>query len=184
MNEFYTDIMAIDLSTARSKDEVMQDLIEKAGRRGFIVVDVDMQKPWGGFVRFDTKDAEAFIKAFFPNLDINEARLGHGDTELSPKFLLVTPNSRLSWQRHGRRAERWAYLTSGGYHKSFDPTEQGELQVAQVGDIVQFEQGECHRLVGLPGDTYTLVAEIWQHTSPSEQSDESDIERLADDYKR
>ena len=184
MNDFYTDITAADLSVTRNKDDVMQELVEKAVKRGFVVVDSDMQKPWGGFVRFDTKDADVFIQAFFPGLDINQARLGRNDMELSPKFLLVTPNSRLSWQRHGRRAERWAYLTSGAYHKSTDPANQGDMQLAQVGDVVQFQQGECHRLVGLPGDAYTLVAEIWQHTDHDNQSDEADIERLADDYKR
>lgn len=184
MDNFYTDITATDLSASRSKDEIMHELVQKAGEQGFMVVDSDMQKPWGGFVRFDTKDASRFITAFFPGLDTGEARLGQNDMELSPKFLLVSPNSRLSWQRHARRAECWAYIMSGGYHKSINPDDQGELQLAKVGDVVQLQQGECHRLVGLPGESYTLVAEIWQHTNPNTPSDEGDIERLADDYKR
>jgi mannose-6-phosphate isomerase-like protein (cupin superfamily) len=132
-------------------------------------------------VRFDNKGAEAFVGQFFPELrmEANELRM-----ELSPKFLLVAPGARLSWQRHARRAERWAYLSPGGYHKSTDPSDQGEMIPADAGDVVQFEQGECHRLVGLPGDRYTLVAEIWQHTNPQDLSDEADIERLEDDYSR
>lgn len=180
----FDEIMSVDLSASRTKDEVMRDLIAVGEKHNYHVVDVDMQKPWGGFVRFDTNIADDFVATFFPGLDPSEARLGHADLELSPKFLLVSPGARLSWQRHDRRAERWAYLTNGAYYKSSDADEPGEQRDAKQGDVVQFAQGECHRLVGVPGDTYTLVAEIWQHTDPSHPSEESDIERLADDYVR
>ena len=59
----------------------------------------------------------------------------------------------------------------------------GEMVQANPGDVVQFEAGECHRLVG-GSDGVTLVAEIWQHTDPTMHSDEADITRLQDDYKR
>ena len=61
--------------------------------------------------------------------------------------------------------------------------EQGELVMARAGDVVQFETGERHRLVGALG-YYTLVAEIWQHTNSGQLSNEDDVVRLADDYKR
>jgi mannose-6-phosphate isomerase-like protein (cupin superfamily) len=184
MRELYNNVLTVELSTDRPKDNVMRELSELALSFGYKIVDTDMSKPWGGFIRFDTSDAGSFVENFFPGLDINEARLGDERMELSPKFLLVEPDKRLSWQRHERRAERWAYLTSGAYHKSLDPNDQGDLKVAQPGDVVQFQSGECHRLVGLPGDKYTLVAEIWQHTDPSNPSEEADIERLADDFNR
>ena len=59
----------------------------------------------------------------------------------------------------------------------------GNLIPGNPGDVVQFEAGECHRLVG-GSDGVTLVAEIWQHTDPTMHSDEADITRLQDDYKR
>lgn len=184
MAELLDKVVGVNLDFTLNKDTVMQDLIEAAAARGYEVVDVDMQKPWGGFVRFNTACADDFIANFFPGLDADEARLGDPSLELSPKFLLVLPGARLSWQRHGRRAERWAYITPGAYFKSNDPDIPGELIAAAPGETVQFGQGECHRLVGVPGNRYTLVAEIWQHTSPNKPSDEADIERLQDDYKR
>lgn len=184
METIYQDILAVDIRSSRDKQAVMDDLVAVAVKHRYAVVDTDTARPWGGFVRFDTKDADDFVNNFFPGLDPNEARLGRPELELSPKFLLVTPEQRLSWQRHERRAERWAYITDGAYYKSFDPDQPGEQVAAKKGSVVQFEQGECHRLVGLPGDSYTVVAEIWQHTDPSNPSVESDIERLADDYNR
>lgn len=61
---------------------------------------------------------------------------------------------------------------------------QGERLSAEPDTIVQFAQGERHRLCSYDDQNYTLVAEIWQHTIPDSLSDESDIIRLADDYKR
>ena len=112
-----------------------------------------------------------------------DARLGNAAAELSPKFLLVAPEQRLSWQVHERRAERWVFLNDGGYYRSLDPENPGELIKAHAGSEVQFAAGECHRLVG-GKDGFTLVAEIWQHTDPSNPSNEDDIVRLADDYSR
>lgn len=94
----------------------------------------------------------------------------------------MSPEQRLSWQYHDRRAERWAFLTDGAYNKSVSDDE-GQLFKAQAGDIVQFTTGERHRLVGRDS-AYTLVAEIWQHTNPDQASDEHDIVRLQDDYRR
>ena len=44
------------------------------------------------------------------------------------------------------------------------------------------EMGERHRLVGL--ENWGVVAEFWQHTDPDHPSDEDDIVRVQDDYKR
>lgn len=177
-------VMAVNIAALRPKDQILQELITITKPFNYNVVDVDMTKPWGGFVRFATNNADHFITNFFPGLTAGQARNGLNDVELSPKFLLVSPNQRLSWQRHQRRAERWACLTPVGYHKSDSPSDMGELHVMQSGDVVQFNNGDCHRLVGLAGSSYGLVAEIWQHTDPANPSDEADIERLQDDYNR
>lgn len=177
-------INLVSLAVTRNKEDILSELIRQAERFNYTVVDVDINKPWGGYVRFDAASAEDFAKNFFPQLDMQSIRLGRRDVDLSPKFLLVKPGARLSWQVHARRAELWHYLTPGGYHKSNKAEHQGDLYSAPAGTEVQFSQGECHRLVGTEPSTYTLVAEIWQHTDHDNHSDENDIVRLDDDYRR
>lgn len=149
---------------------------------GYTIVETNDTKPWGAYLRLASSDADQFVEDFFPGLDPTEARLGIEGAELSPKFLIVAPEQRLSYQYHDRRAERWCFLTAGAYRKSMTD-EEGELFFAQPGDVVQFAKGERHRLEGVK-DGIVLVAEIWQHSDPSQPSDEDDIVRLADDYQR
>ncbi|MBL8121623.1 hypothetical protein JNM87_02660 [Candidatus Saccharibacteria bacterium] len=149
---------------------------------GYHFSDVDEKKPWGAYYRIVDEEADRFLAEFFPGLDPIEARLGRKDLVLSPKILMVYPGQRLSWQYHNRRAERWRFLTVGGYHRSHSD-EQGKPHMAKPDAIVQFATGERHRLIA-PAETYTLVAEIWQHTDAEHPSEEADIIRLADDYNR
>lgn len=183
MTEFARHLDALVDSHETDKQQMITEIIGYAEESGYTVADVDKSRPWGGFVRFAYKDGDTFIREFFPDINPTEARLGNPVAELSPKVLLVAPKQRLSWQVHARRAERWRFLNDGGYHKSTNPDKPGELITAHTGDVVQFEAGECHRLVGADGN-YTLVAEIWQHTDPNQPSDEADITRFQDDYKR
>ena len=170
-------------ASARDIRTVVGDIVRVAKAAGYTIADINTSKPWGGFVRFDYRDGDRFVEEFFPGIDATEARLGIEDAELSPKILIVLPGERLSWQRHARRAERWVFLTRGGYYKSDSPDTPGELTTARPGAVVQFAAGECHRLVG-DSDAMTYVAEIWQHTDAAWPSDEDDIERLQDDYRR
>ena len=152
---------------------------------GYLIVEEDLTKPWGAYYRMASDDAERFVEEFFPDLSMTEARLGRSDVELSPKFLLVAPGHRLSWQYHDRRAERWRFLTPGGYYRSHDDDMPDILIHGKAGEVVQFDAGERHRLTSQPhSKNYTLVAEIWQHTDAKKLSDEDDIVRLKDDYKR
>ena len=183
MAEFADRITMLIKNQSNNKVEMIADIIKFATQAGYSIADVDDTKPWGGYVRFDYKDGDRFISEFFPDINPEQARLGIPDAELSPKILLVEPKQRLSWQVHGRRAERWKFLNEGGYHKSTNADDPGNLIEAQAGDEVQFEAGECHRLVGAE-DTYTFVAEIWQHSDKNNPSDEADITRLQDDYQR
>ena len=50
------------------------------------------------------------------------------------------------------------------------------------GEVIHFDNQERHRLVGL--DKIGVVAEIWIHTDLNNPSDENDIVRISDDYKR
>ncbi len=183
MAEFNENLNTLMNVQEQDKKTLLADIINLAKQTGYTVTDVDDSRPWGGFVRFDYKDGDTFVGEFFPGVNPVDARRGNPNAELSPKILLVEPGQRLSWQMHHRRAGRWAFLTDGAYYKSTDPEEMGELVEAKAGDVVQFEAGECHRLVGAES-AVTLVAEIWQHTTVGDPSDESDIVRLQDDYER
>lgn len=176
--------IALDLSADRNKEAVVADIVKTLhDDMGYDFFEINDTKPWGAYFRIVDEQADRFVEQFFPGLTPEEARMGRDGVELSPKWLLVTPEQRLSWQKHDRRAERWHCLAGkGGYHKSMTD-EQGEVVAFEPGDIVQFEEGERHRLVG-GKDSYLLVAEIWQHTDPENPSNEADIIRLADDYSR
>lgn len=183
MSELSHRVVELSHSPDIEKQELINQIVKVSQRHGYTVADIDTVKPWGGFVRFEYIDGDRFVNEFFPGVNPAEARLGNLDAQLSPKFLIVTPGQRLSWQVHERRAERWVFLTNGGYYRSMDPVNIGKLHEVEAGEVVQFAAGECHRLVG-GGDGYTLVAEIWQHTDKEAPSDEEDITRLQDDYTR
>ena len=101
---------------------------------------------------------------------------------LSPKILIVNPDSRLSWQFHYRRKEIWrVYKNSVGIVRSMD-NNQNEMEILNEGDIIKFQIEERHRLVGL--SNFGVVAEIWIHTDLKNPSNEQDIVRLEDDYSR
>ncbi len=183
MNESIKKLQAIKLSAHIAHDVALEHIRTALKEDlGYHFFEVDEARPWGAFYRISDEEADRFVTEFFPGLDPAKARLGHKGLVLSPKILVVYPGQRLSWQYHTFRSERWHFLTPGGYYKSATDA-QGDLQTAKVGDDVQFETGERHRLAGST-DGYTLVAEIWQHTDPTRPSEESDIVRLADDYKR
>lgn len=145
---------------------------------GFTVVAKDFDRPWGGFLVIDETQAQAFSNRFFDGLNVQNLRI---DGKLSPKILMVNPKSRLSWQYHHRRAEIWqVYKGTVGVIRS-DNDVEGPMEKFNKGDQVKLAQGERHRLVGL--DDYGIVAEIWQHTEEV-PSDEGDIVRVQDDFKR
>jgi mannose-6-phosphate isomerase len=182
MTDIREQLISLNLAQSADKIELVDQIEQLAASNNYVTVDRNDTKPWGAYLRFDGKDAGRFIETFFPGLSLAEAQLGIDNAELSPKFLIVSPSQRLSWQKHDRRAERWAFLTDGAYYKS-DTDEQGEVVNVKAAEVVQFARGERHRLVGL-GDTYALVAEIWQHSDPEKLSDEDDIIRIQDDYSR
>lgn len=166
--------------------EVARNMVhDRIKELGYQIVEEDLSKPWGAYYRMASKDAARFVGEFFPGLSMVEAKLGREDVELSPKLLLVAPGNRLSWQYHERRAERWRFLTDGAYYRSHSDAMPEMLLHGKAGQVVQFDAGERHRLCSEPySKNYTLVAEIWQHTDDTHHSDESDIVRLEDDYKR
>ena len=146
---------------------------------GFRVVSKDFERPWGGFLVIDEDQAQDFSNQFFKGINVEDLKISG---KLSPKILIVKPESRLSWQYHKRRAEIWrVYKGEVGVIRSEDDI-QNEMKVYSEGDQITLKQGERHRLIGL--DNYGVVAEIWQHTDKNNPSDEEDIVRVQDDFGR
>jgi len=146
---------------------------------GFNIISKDFQRPWGGFLVIDEDQAQDFSNQFFKGINIEQLKISG---KLSPKMLIVNPESRLSWQYHNRRAEIWKiYKGKVGIITSEDDS-QNEMKIYNEGDQIILKQGERHRLIGL--DDYGVVAEIWQHTEKNHPSDEEDIVRVQDDFGR
>ena len=91
---------------------------------GFTIVDKDFERPWGAFLVIKEEQAQDFANQFFNGIDVDTLRV---EGKLSPKILIVKPETRLSWQYHHRRAEIWqVYKGEVGIIRSDNDTE-GEL---------------------------------------------------------
>ena len=146
---------------------------------GFEIIKKDFERPWGGFLVINEEQEQKFINQFFVGIDIENLKISG---KLSPKILVVKPNSKLSWQYHHRRSEIWrVYKGEVGVSRSFDDNQKPQKKLI-TGDQIKLKKGERHRLIGLTD--YAVLAEIWQHTDPNNPSDENDIVRLSDDYGR
>jgi mannose-6-phosphate isomerase len=167
--------MSIDLE----KNEIFLETRKTLTSQGFEILSEDLSRPWGGFFVLAEEQAQQFADTYFDGIRVDDLRISG---KLSPKVLLVTPGQRLSWQYHNRRAEIWQVIKGKvGIITSADD-KQGELKEYGPGDRIVLEQGERHRALGLM--EWGVIAEIWQHTDPSNPSDESDIIRVQDDFGR
>ena len=146
---------------------------------GFEIIEKDFERPWGGFLVISEKQAQEFANKFFDGINVENIKIGG---KLSPKILVVNPNSKLSWQYHHRRAEIWKVLRGEvGISRSFDDNQNPLIKLV-TGDKIRLKKEERHRIIGL--SDFAVIAEIWQHTDPNNPSDENDIVRLSDDYGR
>jgi len=147
-------------------------------KQKFIITQTNSTIPWGAYYLISDSCQDHFISSFFPNLNLQS----QSSVSLSLKFLLVAPNSRLSWQFHHYRQEYW-YVITGPVDISLSLSDiQPPSQTYQPNSNIQIPKGTRHRLIGT--QTWGLVAEIWQHTDINHPSTESDIIRLQDDYQR
>lgn len=147
--------------------------------RGFRLIDLDAAKPWGFYLSVDESQAGDFIKEFYGGIELTGIDTG---LPLRPKFLGIEPGKRLSWQYHHRRAEIWHCLAGEFELITSDTDKEDKTRTVKAGQVVNMPQGMRHRGIGLGG--WALVAEIWQHTDPSQPSDEQDIVRVQDDFGR
>jgi len=168
--------MAQDIMT---RPTLFQSVINEIQELGFHIVATDMHRPWGGFLVIDEEQTQKFVDTFFPEQP-NEIEVGK--RKLSPKILMVEPQKKLSWQYHHRRSEIWKVIKNSAGVIISDTDQQSEVQVKALEDVIRLEKGQRHRLVGL--ENWGVIAEIWQHTDPSNPSNEEDIVRVQDDFGR
>lgn len=162
-----------------SKSEVFENVEKFLAKLGLNVSSKDTSRPWGGFFVLDESQILKFKSEFFAEVDLTEEQLKQ---KLSPKFLLVAPGARLSWQYHFRRAELWKLIAGESAVSRSQTDEQGPVEKMMKGEVVSLSKGERHRLIGT--DNWGVVAEIWMHSDPANPSNEEDIVRLQDDYSR
>lgn len=161
------------------KKEISEKIEKELTSKGFTIENKDLSRPWGGFFVINENQSDLFITTFFQHLnpaDFEEF------SKLSPKILLVQPGKRLSWQYHHRRAEIWKLIGGSAGVIVSDTDEQTDMKTLKTGDVIELQQGERHRLIGLK--EWGVVAEIWKHTDPKNPSDEEDIVRVEDDFGR
>lgn len=96
------------------------------------------------------------------------------DGNFKVKILEVLPGKRLSYQRHGRRSERWT-VVSGVATVVLD----GRIVEYNEGDVVFIERMQKHRLENR-SDRILKVVEV----QIGDYFGEDDIERFEDDYGR
>jgi mannose-6-phosphate isomerase len=161
------------------KSDVFKKIAESLVSQGFKIIKQDETRPWGGFFVLNEAQTAQFAATYFPDVVLSDLQITQ---KLSPKILVVAPDKRLSWQYHHRRAEIWRVVEGIVGVKMSDTDEETELKTYHPGQIITLKQGERHRLIGLA--EWGILAEIWQHTDPTNPSDEDDIVRVQDDFGR
>ena len=172
--------MTLNFDQTTTREEVFSKVEKYLVDNGFTIDDKDTTMPWGGFFVIDEEQARRFSHIFFPDMEVAMSQIVG---KLSPKFLLVEPGKRLSWQYHFRRSEVWKLVAGKAGVITSSTDEQGDVETLEVNKVIRLPKGQRHRLVGLDG-SWGVVAEIWQHTDPQHPSDENDIVRLQDDFGR
>ena len=173
-------VFQLSLKPDQPKSQVIDLVTKELEKSGLTITAQNTDRPWGAGWEIDEAQVDEFIDKFFPG---DRGLISNNGSKLSPKVLLVAPNSRLSWQYHDRRQELWKVLLGPiGYYLSHTDQEPASPQTAPTGKTIKVGRTERHRLAGL--DNWALVAEVWSHTDPSNPSDEDDKHRLQDDYGR
>jgi mannose-6-phosphate isomerase-like protein (cupin superfamily) len=174
------NIENINNSPTRPKAKFIADIRNAAADLGYEIVDEDLTRPWGAFFRFNEKHTKDFINTFFQGYELPA---WVQDQKLYPKFLLVAPNKRLSWQYHTKRGEIWNIPLGPVKVYTSQTDEQPKTPITlEQGEFSEATAGTRHRLAG--SDNWGVIAEIWVHTDQKSPSDENDIIRLQDDFGR
>lgn len=128
-------------------------------------------KPRVPWTEYDQGDRDPTTDIFVVERPWGNFRQFVSNEQVTVKVITVEPGHRLSLQKHEHRGEMWQILDV-----PIDIT-LGERQfVAQPGESVWVPRGETHRM-GNSGEVAGRVLEVGFG-----YFDESDIERLEDDY--
>ncbi len=103
-----------------------------------------------------------------------EYRVLESAADFKVKRIDVLPGQRLSYQRHGRRAEHWLVVRGTGR-----VTLDGTARDLTPGDTVDIPAGTAHRIENPGSEPLTFV-----EVQTGSYFGEDDIERLEDDYGR
>lgn len=158
-----------------NKSEKFSSVRSMIKHLGFEIIKEDSSRPWGGFFVIREDQADRFISRYFPGSPAPSGLV-------SPKFLLVEPGKKLSWQYHHRRSEKWKVLEGPVGVANSLTDKENPAKTFETGEEIVLQQEERHRLIGL--SSWGLIAEIWIHTDPAQPSNEEDIIRLQDDFGR
>ncbi|AFL84955.1 mannose-6-phosphate isomerase [Belliella baltica DSM 15883] len=166
------------ISKDLDKLEVFTEIKAQMESLGFTVIAQDIERPWGAFLVIEPLQVKEFQKMFFGEVTLSfDEKLSY-----SPKILIVAPEQKLSWQYHHRRSELWKLVEGEAAIARSQTDQENPAEDMKTGEVVTLAQGERHRLIGK--NTWGIIAEIWVHTDPNNPSDESDIVRIQDDYRR
>ena len=170
----------INTKSTQTKEQVINQLKLYISNENFEIAEEDIEKPWGAYFKLSKNNVEKFIQKYF---DFEQNTLDDLlQFNLDPKFLLVAPDKKLSWQYHFNRSEIWTVLVGPVKVITSNNDIKTEETILQTGENIQIQTQERHRLCGL--DNWGIVAEIWIHINKNKPSDESDIVRVQDDFGR
>src|SRR5688572_31268537 len=131
--------MQTEPSLKGEKSEVLASVEKYLTDAGFKIAAKDFNRPWGGFFVLDESQAQKFGQLYFPNVELSSLKISG---KLSPKILMVQPDTRLSWQYHHRRAEIWKLVAGTAGVVTSDTDHEGQLQQLKVGEIIRLKQGQ------------------------------------------
>lgn len=156
----------------------MKRLMAEALGFNLKLVEVNIAKPWGGYLRLTHDSLTNFLAAYWKGV----GEFSVGDLSVDPKVLLVAPGKMLSLQWHKRRSEQWRVID--GPVRIVMGNDWNSLKHSKylTGEVLRIPPAQWHRLIGLSG--WGRVAEIWQHTDSRRPSDEEDVLRVQDKYRR
>ncbi len=124
-------------------------------------------------VEYDPGDCDPAADVFSLERPWGDFRQFVTNETVTVKIITVQPRQRLSLQRHEHRGELWQILD-----EPMDITVDDRVWSAAPGEIVWVPRGATHRM-GNSGERPARLLEVaFGHF------DESDIERLEDDYSR
>ncbi len=149
-------------------------ILEVTKRINLEIVDQDLTRQWGGYLRFNRKNIIPFIEEFYMD---RKAELMTQRNNLDPKILIIAPHKINSWRYHERRDELWRVIYGPvAVYSSMNNNRPNHATTFDTGSYINNQALARHCLVGL--QNWGVVAEIWLHTNPKNPSNEDDIIRV------